>query len=264
MEFPYSWLISLYHLTIKGLLINMQKRHISFTITFVFFILWTAGPIPARAQQQTATSSLEGGTLIYSDSFSKRLDTHQWIVETAPEESTSVYAQKDKLVLDTKGGVTVWLNRLFKNNIRIEYDRKVVVAGGVNDRLSDLNNFWMATDPHNKNLFTRKGVLESYDSLQLYYVGMGGNTNRTTRFRKYEGNGERKLLQEFLDAANLLQPNKVYHIAIVVKDGVTSYWVDGQCYFSYNDPSPLKEGYFGFRSTKSHQEVSQFKVYQLK
>ncbi len=121
----------------------------------------------------------------------------------------------------------------------------------------------MANDPHNKTLFTRNGVLESYDSLQLYYTGMGGNANRTTRFRKYEGNGERKLLQEFTDAAHMLQPNKVYHITIVVKNGVTSYWVDGECYFSYNDPSPLKEGYFGLRSTKSHQEVSQFRVYQL-
>jgi rhamnogalacturonan endolyase len=223
----------------------------------------TANISAVRVRQQTDAGSLIGGTPIYSDNFSKSLDLHQWIVEVAPEESASVYAQKDKLVLDTKGGVTVWLNQLFKKNIRIEYDRKVVVAGGVNDRLSDLNNFWMATDPHNKDLFTRKGVLESYDSLQLYYAGMGGNTNRTTRFRKYEGNGERKLLQEFSDAAHLLQPNKVYHIAIVVKNGVTSYWVDGQCYFSYSDPSPLKEGYFGFRSTKSHQEVSQFKVFQL-
>jgi rhamnogalacturonan endolyase len=214
-------------------------------------------------QQQTDAGSLTGGTLIYSDNFSKPLEARHWMVEGAPEEKTGIIAQNEKLVLDTKGGVTVWLNQLLKKNIRIEYDRKVVVAGGANDRLSDLNNFWMAKDPRNKELFTRNGILESYDSLQLYYVGMGGNTNRTTRFRKYEGNGERKLLQEFTDAAHMLQPNKVYHIAIVVKNGVTSYWVDGQCYFSYHDPAPLQEGYFGFRSTKSHQEVSQFKVYQL-
>lgn len=216
-----------------------------------------------KAPQQTAAGLLTGGRLICSADFSKPLDPRQWAVEAAPGESAAVYTQNDKLVLDTKHGVTVWLNRLFKNNIRIEYDRKVVMAGGVNDRLSDLNNFWMAKDPRNKNLFTRTGVLESYDSLQLYYAGMGGNSNRTTRFRKYEGNGERKLLQEYADADHLLQPNKTYHIAIVVKNGVTTYWVDGQCFFSYNDPSPLQEGYFGFRSTKSHQEISRVRVYQL-
>ena len=213
--------------------------------------------------QPVDNSSLSNGKLICSVEFGSKLDSSRWIVEMAPGDNSSVYAQNNKLVLDTKGGVTVWLNQLLEKNIRIEYDRKVVVAGGANDRLSDLNNFWMASDPRNKKLFTRNGVLESYDSLQLYYVGMGGNSNKTTRFRKYEGTGERKLLQEFTDAAHLLQANKVYHIVIVVKNGITSYWVDGLCYFTYKDPAPLQQGYFGFRSTKSHQEVSDFKVFQL-
>jgi rhamnogalacturonan endolyase len=229
-------------------------------------------------------ADLSGGKLVASDDFSKpgllaikrsginSLSTNsvstirandRWVIEMAPLPGSAVYTKDNKLVLDTKGGVTVWLNQLLKNNLRIEYDRKVIAAGGVNNRLSDLNNFWMASDPRNKNLFTRNGVLESYDSLQLYYVGMGGNSNKTTRFRKYEGNGERRLLQEYTDSTHLLQANKVYHITIVVKDGATSYWVDGNRYFFYNDPAPLKEGYFGFRSTKSHQEISGFKVYQL-
>ena len=213
--------------------------------------------------QPVDTASLSHGKLICSVEFGSKLDSRRWIVEMAPGENSTVYAQNNKLVLDTKGGVTVWLNQLLEKNIRIEYDRKVVVAGGANDRLSDLNNFWMASDPRNKNLFTRNGVLESYDSLQLYYVGMGGNSNKTTRFRKYDGTVERKLLQEYTDAAHLLEANKVYYIVIVVKNGVTSYWVDGLCYFSFKDPAPLQQGYFGFRSTKSHQEISKFRVYQL-
>ena len=216
------------------------------------------------AQQHTIDiTDLSGGQLIVSDDFSKQLANDQWIVEMAPAPNSSVYTKDNKLVLDTKGGVTVWLNQLLKGNIRIEYDRKVVLAGGVNDRLSDLNNFWMASDPRNTNLFTRNGVLESYDSLQLYYAGMGGNSNKTNRFRKYEGNGERRLLQEYTDAAHLLEANKVYHIVIVVNKGITSYWVDGKRYFIYIDPAPLKEGYFGFRSTKSRQEITKFSVYQL-
>jgi rhamnogalacturonan endolyase len=214
-------------------------------------------------QQPIDTTVLSGGTLIYSDNFTTPLDTSRWIVEMAPASNSSVYTQQGKLVLDTKGGVTVWWNQSLSKNIRIEYDRQVVMARGVNDRLSDVNQFWMAHDPRNKNLFTRNGVLESYDSLQLYYVGMGGNSNKTNRFRKYEGNGERRLLQEYTDTAHLLQANTVYHLAIVVKNGVTSFWVDGQCYFSYKDPALLQQGYFGFRSTKSHQEVTKFRVYQL-
>ncbi|MBO9203759.1 MULTISPECIES: DUF6250 domain-containing protein [Niastella] len=241
----------------------MKKRNISLAITFIGLFVFLTTITIAQQPQQATISLLTGGTLLYSDNFSNPIDVHRWFVEMAPEENSSVHTQNGKLVLNTKGGVTVWLNELLKKNIRIEYDREVVVAGGVNDRLSDLNNFWMAKDPRNEKLFTRNGILESYDSLQMYYVGMGGNTNRTTRFRKYKGNGERKLLQEYSDSVHLLQANKIYHIAIVVKNGNISYWVDGQCYFSYNDPEPLEEGYFGFRSTKSHQEISKFKVFQL-
>jgi rhamnogalacturonan endolyase len=121
----------------------------------------------------------------------------------------------------------------------------------------------MAQDPLNPNLFTRNGVLESYDSLKLYYAGMGGNTNSTTRFRKYEGNGTRTLLQEYKDADHLLKKDKEYKITIIVKDGVSSYFVDDVLYFTYKDPNPITAGYFGFRSTWSRQEISQLRIYKL-
>lgn len=212
----------------------------------------------------TAKAKANGiATLIYADDFTTNLDTATWITELDPRPQSAVYVQDGKLVLDTKSGVTVWLNKRLQGNIQIEYDRKVVVNGGVNDRLSDLNQFWMAEDPRNARLFTRTGVLASYDSLTLYYVGMGGNSNKTTRFRKYEGDGKRTLLQEYTDSVHLLQSNKTYHIKIMVKDDTTSFWVNDVCYFSFADPHLLRQGYFGFRSTKSHQEITQLRVYQL-
>ncbi|SFD89856.1 hypothetical protein SAMN05518672_103762 [Chitinophaga sp. CF118] len=198
--------------------------------------------------------------LLFKDHFG---DSTKWIIEMVPGPHSSVYTDHGKLVMDTKGGVTVWLNLRLRGNIKIEYKRKVLVDGKENDRLSDLNQFWMAEDPRNQNLFTRTGVLEQYDSLQLYYVGMGGNTNSTTRFRKYEGNGTRTLLQEYKDADHLLQKGKEYKITIIVKDGVSSYWVDDVLYFKYADPVPLKSGYFGFRSTWSRQEINHLRIYQL-
>jgi rhamnogalacturonan endolyase len=199
--------------------------------------------------------------LIYSDNFSKPLDETVWIPEIAPLPDSKVYCMDNKLVLDTKGGVTVWLNKLLKGNLIIEFDRKVIMEGGNNDRLSDLNIFWMAKDPRNADLFKRNGVFERYDSLRLYYAGMGGNNNTTTRFRKYEGDGIRTLIKEYLDNDHLLKPGHVYKIKIVVKDGITSFWVDGNLYFTFKDSSPLRDGYFGFRSTWSHQEISNFRCY---
>lgn len=217
--------------------------------------LMTSGAVIAR--QAYSDKSL------FTDSFDNGLDSGKWIAEIAPQPASKVYVRNGKLVLDTKGGVTVWLNMPLSGNYIIEYDRRVILDSGVNDRLSDLNQFWAASDMRNDHLFTRDGVLERYDSLQLYYVGMGGNTNKTTRFRKYQGNGERTLLQEYTDASHLLQPNKTYHIKTVVQNGATSFWVDGVCYFTYTDPTPLRKGYFGLRSTKSRQEVDNVVIYSL-
>src|SRR4051812_34957066 len=80
--------------------------------------------------------------LIFKDDFK---DTHKWIIEMVPTPNSSVYTDHGKLILDTKGGVSVWLNQRLEGNILIEYKRKVLVAGKVNDRLSDLNQFWMAS-----------------------------------------------------------------------------------------------------------------------
>lgn len=187
-----------------------------------------------------------------------------WLVEN---EDTSalippVYTVGDTLVINTRKGVTVWYRQKLSGNIRIDYDRTVLVANGPNDRLSDCNQFWMATDPHNLNLFTRNGKLEAYDNLELYYVGMGGNTNKTTRFRKYEG-GARTLIKEYLDTAHLLQKNREYHLTITVVNGTTTFLVDGQPWFTYTDPKPLTSGYFGFRSTWSRQAIRNFKITQL-
>jgi hypothetical protein len=203
------------------------------------------------------------GRMLSQDDFSKPLDTTKWIVEMANAPQSSVYADSGRLVLDTRGGVTVWLNRKLTGNIHISFNRKVRIAGKENDRLSDLNVFWMASDPRNEHLFTRNGIFERYDSLRLYYVGMGGNTNTTTRFRKYLGDGTKPLLQEYLDPEHLLEANKEYHIDILVKEGVTTFLVDDVVYFTYKDALPLSEGYFGFRATWSRQEITDFSIRRL-
>ena len=144
----------------------------------------------------------------------------------------------------------------------IEYDRGVMVNGGSNDRLSDVNQFWMATDPQQK-MFTRKGEFKEYDSLQMYYVGMGGNYNTTTRMRRYDGKGTLQIVGEYTDSAHLLKPNKTYLIAIVVKDGVSKFFVNDEEYFSFKDDKPFTEGWFAIRSTRSRQWIDNVRIYQL-
>lgn len=233
---------------------QLDMRLIKTSFLTLFFALTFLLPVYS---QQSA------GKLIIRENFKHALDTAQWQVELQDSVGAYVGAKNGKLILKTNGGVTVWLKKKLQGNLKISYDRSVVVKGGKMDRLSDLNQFWMASDPSNRNLFTRNGKLEAYDNLQLYYVGMGGNYNTTTRFRKYDGKGNRDLIAEYADASHLLLANKIYHIELMVNDGVVSYRVDQQQYFSYKDENVLKSGYFGFRSTKSNQEISNLKVYQL-
>ncbi|MBC8054510.1 MAG: methyltransferase [Sphingobacteriaceae bacterium] len=211
---------------------------------------------------EKSLNGIKTGRLLYQDNFEK-LSSH-WVIETPSNKNSKVYTDSGKLIIDVAAGATVWFNKKLSGNYLISYTRKVVVNKRVNDRLSDFNQFWMASDPKNTNLFTRTGVFEEYDSLSLYYMGMGGNTNTTTRFRKYFGDGSKPLLKEYLDKGHLLQPNKEYLITLVVKNGLSECFVNGQKYFSYKDEVPLVEGYFGFRTTWSRQEVSNFKIFSLK
>jgi hypothetical protein len=215
-----------------------------------------------QANAQTAREPK--GKLLYSDDFSGNLNPKRWLAEIEPVGQSEVHTENSKLILNTAGGVTVWFKPRLERNIRIEYDWTVLVDSGRNDRLSDLNQFWMATDPRNANLFWRNGKFENYDSLSLYYVGFGGNTNSTTRFRKYHGNGQKPLLKEYLDRAHLLKANHTYHIVITVVDGRTTFSVDGEVFFEFIDPAPLRSGWFGFRSTAARHAVYGFRVWRLR
>lgn len=201
----------------------------------------------------------ERGRLIFSDDFG---DAKAWVAEIEAKPGSTVVTQNGRLVLDTAGGVTVWLDRRLGGDLLIEYRRRIVVQGGANDRLSDLNQFWMATAPGGGSPLGRDGAFASYDALNLYYFGIGGNGNTSTRLRKY-GGGQRVLLQERLDADHLLKPNHDYLVQTVIKGGRIAVHVDGRLFFEYRDAKPLREGWFGLRSTWSRQEIGALRIYAL-
>lgn len=233
----------------------------------VFLSLLSVVAQPTRAvasDTKNPTSCQIGakqGAVIFKENFDS--DLSAWVSEFVASPDSRVHIENKKLVIDVAGGATVWLRQPLSGNYRISYSRKVIMNQGKNDRLSDLNQFWMAKDPHSDNLFTRTGVFEEYDGLRLYYAGIGGNTNTTSRFRKYMGTGERVLITDLQDHSHLLSANHNYKIDISVYNGCTQLRVDGKVYFSYQDPAPLTEGYFGFRTTQSLQEIDDVSIYRL-
>ena len=137
-------------------------------------------------------------------------------------------------------GLTLWYKDRLTGDYEISYHICMVMNGGKHDRLSDMNCFWAANDPkHPGKLLVRStwrnGVFRNYNTLNLFYVGYGGNDNTTTRFRRYYGQFYdvdeariKPLIKEYTDPAHLLKPNQWYYIQIRVQDNCTTFLVDGE------------------------------------
>jgi hypothetical protein len=205
------------------------------------------------------------GPLLFSDDFGGELA--QWTAEL--EKPGRVEARGGVLTLDVPAGCTLWFRHELAGAVMIEYEARMVKRGGVNDRVSDLNAFWMATDARSPaDLFAthRSGRFEDYNQLRAYYVGQGGNGNTTTRFRRYIGDAvERPLLPEhdLRDADLLLRPNQWQKVQLLAWNRRIRYYRDGRRIFDLTDPAPYTRGHFGFRTTFSHVELRRFRVYRV-
>ncbi len=194
---------------------------------------------------------------LYSDDFSG--DLSNWIVEQQPEGK--VYVEDGRLVIADKAGCTVWFREHLAAPVVISY----TVMASSQERVSDINCFWMASDPESPDdIFarSRSGAFADYDSLQTYYVGFGGNHNTTTRFRRYAGTGERPLLPEHdrQEPEFMIEPDRPYRIKLIAADGRARYYIDDKLIFSFDDPNPLTQGWFGFRTVWSRLIIDDFQV----
>ena len=113
-----------------------------------------------------------------------------WQVESeSPDFQVSFIGDTCELL--SPKGLTLWRKEKMRQGMTVEYDACVVDEGRTGDRLSDLNCFWLASDPRSKNIWSRaawrNGIFLRCYTLQMYYLGYGGNHNTTTRFRRYDG-----------------------------------------------------------------------------
>lgn len=205
------------------------------------------------------------GELFFEDDFESGLT--QWHAEL--ENGGRVEAKAGQLEIEVPAGATVWFKPCIEGPVLIEYEAEVVGEGGPNDRVSDLNCFWMARDARSeKDLFAtqRSGKFADYNPLKTYYVGLGGNSNTTTRFRRYIGDVDvRPLLPEhdLRDAKFLIQPNRAQTIQLVADGALIQFYRDGKRLFEFNDSAPYTSGWFSFRTVTSHLIFRHFRVFRL-
>jgi hypothetical protein len=204
------------------------------------------------------------GRRLHADDFRHGLG--QWVLEA--EKPARVSVQGGVLDIDTPAGLTLWFRPELIGPVMIEYEARAVSAGGPNDRVSDLNAFWMARDASGGSPLAtpRTGAFADYDTLKTYYVGQGGNANTSTRFRRYVGRtGDRPLLPQHDHAAadEMLVANRWQTVRLIADGGLIQYWNDGRKLFELNDDQPYTRGWFGLRTTLSHLRIRRLRVYAL-
>ena len=238
-----------------------MKVIISIITLSIYSLTMFSQDIKTIEKKKPYVCSVRNEKIIYTENFNSSFSN--WKVEFETPDSSSIQIVDGKLDVSAARGATVWFKQKLSGNIMIIYDVTVLDKGGKNDRVSDMNAFWMATDPANEKEIIRDGKFSSYDNLNLYYAGVGGHYNKYTRFRKYKSDGNKPVLQEYTDAAHLLNENTEYQVKIIVHNGLVRYFVNDELFWELKDETPYKEGYFGFRSTMSHQQFDNFMVFEI-
>lgn len=204
----------------------------------------------------------------------ERFPLSEWVIEDESDSASFTFLH-DTLEIVSPKGLTMWYNRELSDNYKISYSISLRMDGRESDRLADMNCFWAASDPlHPESFFVRSeerhGIFKNYNSLNLYYVGYGGNDNTTTRFRKYHGKFDgtddslvKPLLQEYTDEKYLLKPNNWYNIVIMVQNDVSHFLVNGEELFRLEDKEAYKKGYFGIRLLENRAQITAFSVEKL-
>lgn len=253
------WLNLLYDAIFMNKLSNM-KSVLAIGLLLLFHTAIFAQQNQAVCKGATPTTA-HNAKLVFSEDFSK--DHRNWVAEFEAPITSTIRIWEEKLALSTSAGATVWFKEKLSGNIMITYNVIVCDSGTQNGRVSDMNAFWMAANPAGEVLFRQNGKFSSYDRLNLYYAGVGGHDNTRTRFRKYKGNKEKPVLKEYTDKEHLLEGNREYCVKIIVNKGLVQYFLNDVLYWELQDDTPYTEGYFGFRTTRSHQLFDNFKVYRI-
>ncbi len=165
------------------------------------------------------------------------------------------------------GGLTIWFREPLAGRVAIAFEAMAVDEGGPMDLVSDVNAFWMAREPQPPlRLEPRSGNFAEYDSLELYYVGIGGNRNTTTRLRRYGGAGRDRVLlpkNDRTEPALLLRANRWMLIRLIAAGDRIAVERDGVRILELTDPQPYREGWFGLRTTQSHLRYRNLTIERL-
>jgi len=212
----------------------------------------------------TGCASLPGN-LLYRDDFA---DLSNWHIES--EKPGRIVAANGVLDIEVPAGVTLWFKPGLEGPLAIEFEATAVSEGGPYDQVSDLNVFWMANNADGRQpvfAHARSGAFAEYNDLRTYYVGLGGNRNTTSRFRRYIGDPVVRPLLPRHDLGGkpaMLVPNQEQTITLIADGSRIEYRRDGEMLFRLDDAEPYTQGWFALRTTYSHLRIRALRIRRLR
>lgn len=161
---------------------------------------------------------------------------------------------------------TVWLNKEFSGNIRVEFDAHVLASEG--DK-NNINFFLFFSDPSGKSLYDTKderadGKYGKYHKLNGYVFTFLANGNpQKARFRMRDDPGFGLLKENY---AYECRQSKTYHVTIEKNSNRITYEVDGTVYLDAVDNTANPEhtaGIIGFRTWRTEMWWDNLRVIRL-
>ncbi|MFO7946823.1 MAG: DUF6250 domain-containing protein [Armatimonadota bacterium] len=202
----------------------------------------------------------ERGELLYEEQFGQESFDKNWVTNgEAPTVS-------DDQIIWNPTSVNM-MRQHFEGPIAIDC-RVTPQEGSLKDRdtgmVTDAIFIWMMEHPE-ADLFQYMQELETaslfnYIELPFYWVDFGGTNNQTTRFRQ---NPHRHMIRQFDSRPRLLKRYHTYDITMVQNGNIVEFWVDGERWIQTWDPTPLTEGYIGFRAYVAGLAVHDLKVWRI-
>lgn len=160
---------------------------------------------------------------------------------------------------------TVWLNKVFSGDLRIEFDAHVLAS---EPNANNINLFLLYSDPSGKPLQQTKqtradGRYRKYHNLNGYIITYLVNNSPKARFRLRDCPGF-NLISENYDYE--CKKGKTYHIVVTKLGNRITYAVDGFVFLDMTDnvKNPEhKRGHIGFRTFKTELWWDNLKVTKI-
>lgn len=162
---------------------------------------------------------------------------------------------------------TIWLNRQFRGDIRVDFDAHVLASEG--DK-NNINFFFLFSDPSGRPLHASRSERADanygkYHKLHGYVFTFlaNGHPDRA-RFRLRDDPGFNLLLE---NNTYECRRGKTYHITVTKKGNRITYAVDGQVFLDFIDDIANPEhqvGIIGFRTWRTDLWWDNIQVIQLR